>query len=91
MQPILASARSQISVDGFTILTDPVFSSRIGIKIGPFTVGLKRLVHPAVSPLELPVPDLILLSHAHMDHFDLPSLRALESQETRVVTASSRR
>src|ERR1700681_4713346 len=37
-----------IRVDGFTILTDPVFSTRIGIKIGPFTLGMKRLVHPAV-------------------------------------------
>ena len=38
-----------ICVDGFTILTDPVFSTRIGIKIGPFTLGLKRLVSPAVE------------------------------------------
>src|SRR5579863_5323558 len=36
-----------IRVDGFTILTDPVFSSRIGIQIGPFILGMKRLVHPA--------------------------------------------
>jgi hypothetical protein len=54
-----------IRVDGFTILTDPVFSARIGIKIGPFTLGMKRLVHPAVQLPELPAPDLILLSHAH--------------------------
>ena len=78
-----------ISVDGFTILTDPVFSARIGIKIGPLTVGLKRLVHPAVDPLELPVPDLILLSHAHMDHLDRPSLRKLENLRTSVITAVS--
>jgi L-ascorbate metabolism protein UlaG (beta-lactamase superfamily) len=76
-----------LSVDGFTILTDPVFSSRIGIKIGPFTVGLKRLVHPAVAPFELPVPDLILLSHAHMDHLDRPSLRKLENLKSTVITA----
>src|SRR5579872_2142429 len=76
-----------ISVDGFTILTDPVFSARIGIKIGPFTLGVKRQVHPAVQPLELPVPDLILLSHAHMDHLDRPSLRKLENRRTSVITA----
>ena len=76
-----------IRVDGFTILTDPVFSARIGIKIGPFTLGVKRLVHPAVHPLELPVPDLILLSHAHMDHLDRPSLRKLENLRTSVITA----
>jgi len=76
-----------INVDGFTILTDPVFSERIGVKIGPFTVGLKRLVHPAATPLELPVPDLILLSHAHMDHLDRPSLRKLENLGSTVITA----
>jgi L-ascorbate metabolism protein UlaG (beta-lactamase superfamily) len=77
-----------INVDGFTILTDPVFSARIGVRIGPLTVGLKRLVYPAVAPLELPVPDLILLSHAHMDHLDRPSLRKLENLRTSVITAA---
>jgi L-ascorbate metabolism protein UlaG (beta-lactamase superfamily) len=32
---------------------------------------------------------LILLSHAHMDHFDRPSLRRLENLGTTVVTAAS--
>src|ERR1700678_2112346 len=78
-----------IRVDGFTILTDPVLSRRIGIGIGPITIGMKRLVDPAVSLAELPAPDLILLSHAHMDHFDLPSLRRLENRGTAVITASN--
>jgi L-ascorbate metabolism protein UlaG (beta-lactamase superfamily) len=77
-----------LKVDGFTILTDPVFSTRAGIKIGPFTLGVKRLVCPAVRLPELPVPDLILLSHAHMDHLDRPSLRKLENLGTTVVTAA---
>src|ERR1700758_5208873 len=51
-----------IRVDGFTILTDPVFSTRIGIRIGPLTLGLKRLVHPALDLSEVGTPDLILLS-----------------------------
>jgi L-ascorbate metabolism protein UlaG (beta-lactamase superfamily) len=69
-------------------LTDPVFSDRAGLNFGPLTLGLKRLVKPAVAAPQLPKIDLILLSHAHMDHFDLPSLRKLESRGTRVVTAS---
>jgi L-ascorbate metabolism protein UlaG (beta-lactamase superfamily) len=76
-----------IRVDGFTILTDPVFSARIGISLGPFTLGMKRLVHPAVQIPELLVPDLILLSHAHMDHLDRPSLRRVENPATTVITA----
>ena len=78
-----------IRVDGFTILTDPVFSSRIGIQIGPFVLGMKRLVHPAVTLPDLPAPNLILLSHAHMDHLDRPSLRKLENRRTTVITAAS--
>lgn len=77
-----------IRVDGFTLLTDPVFSTRIGIHIGPITLGMKRLVYPAAVPANLPTPDLILLSHAHMDHLDRPSLRQLENPNTTVITAA---
>lgn len=76
-----------VKVDGFTFITDPVFSTRVGIGIGPFTLGLKRLVEPALTVKDLPKIDAVLLSHAHMDHFDLPSLRSLESQGTTVITA----
>ena len=78
-----------LSIDGFTVLTDPVFSSKIGINFGAMTIGLKRLVEPAVQVSAFPRPDLILLSHAHMDHFDLPSLRRLGNRESTVVTAAS--
>lgn len=77
-----------LSIDGFTILTDPVFSAKIGINFGAMTIGLKRLVEPALQVSAFHRPDLILLSHAHMDHFDLPSLRRLTNCETTVVTAS---
>lgn len=77
-----------MKVDGFTIITDPVFSSRVGISLGPMTLGIKRLVEPAGTVAELPHVDLIVLSHAHMDHFDLPSLRSLENSRTQVVTAA---
>src|SRR5262249_49635723 len=60
----------------------------IGIGLGPVTLGLKRIVAPALALAELPRIDLILLSHAHMDHFDLPSLRHLEGRATRVITAA---
>ena len=35
------------------------------------------------------MPQLILLSHAHMDHFDVPSLKALENKQTSIITAAS--
>jgi len=77
-----------LKIDGFTILTDPVFSARIGLNFGPVTVGIKRLVEVAASVHDLPRIDLIVLSHAHMDHFDVPSLRHLENAHTQVVTAA---
>lgn len=77
-----------LKIDGTTILTDPVLGNRVGIRVGPMTVGLKRLVAPALRVNQLPKIDLILLSHAHMDHFDLATLRALENRSTTVVTAA---
>jgi L-ascorbate metabolism protein UlaG (beta-lactamase superfamily) len=77
-----------LKVDGATILTDPVFSDRAGLNLPLVTLGVKRLVAPALALEELPKIDVILLSHAHFDHFDIPSLRALESRGTTVVTAA---
>ncbi len=76
-----------LKVDGFTILTDPVFSDRVGLRLGPVMLGVKRLLAPALEPRDLPKIDLVLLSHAHMDHWDLPSLGALESRDTEVINA----
>ena len=78
-----------LKIDGVTVLTDPVLGRRVGLKLGPMTVGLKRLVEPALRVVELPKIDLILLSHAHMDHFDIRSLRHLENRGTTVITASN--
>lgn len=77
-----------LKLDGIIILTDPVFSSRAGLNFGPVTLGIKRLTRPALKLAQLPKIDLVLLSHAHMDHVDLPSLRALENRGTVVITAS---
>jgi L-ascorbate metabolism protein UlaG (beta-lactamase superfamily) len=64
-----------INFYGTRILTDPVFSNKIGLNVARLmTLGPKRLVEPALTIHELPPIDLILLSHAHMDHLDLPSL-----------------
>ena len=60
---------------GTKIITDPVFARTIGINIlGLTTIGPNRLVEPALKFEELPPIDLILLSHAHMDHLDVSSL-----------------
>lgn len=76
-----------INFYGTTILTDPVMFERIGCEVGGFTIGRKRLVAPALSIAELPKIDVVLLSHAHMDHMDLPTLKALP-KTAQIVTAA---
>lgn len=73
----LGHATVLIDFYGLRILTDPVFGSRIGFSLGVGTMGPKRYVAPALSLAELPPIDVVLLSHAHMDHLDLPSLSHL--------------
>jgi len=83
----LGHATVLLNFHGCVILTDPVFFSRIGINIGPITFGPKRYISAALRPRELPPIDLLLLSHAHMDHLDQRSLRQID-RSTTVVTAS---
>ncbi len=75
-----------LNLFGLTVLTDPVLFSRCGIRLPFFTIGPKRLTQPALTIPELPPIDLILLSHAHFDHFDWRTLRSFE-RRTQVVTA----
>jgi L-ascorbate metabolism protein UlaG (beta-lactamase superfamily) len=82
----LGHATVLINFYGIHILTDPAFGNRIGVSLGLGTIGPKRYVASALRPRELPPIDLLLLSHAHMDHMDLPSLRRFNS-DTFTVTA----
>lgn len=69
-----------LRLGGLTILTDPVFSLRVGLGFGLMTAGPQRLQRPALAIDELPPVDVILLSHAHFDHLDRPSLARLPKQ-----------
>src|SRR5213596_4407429 len=75
-----------INFFGIKILTDPVLFPRIGIRLPGLTIGPKRLTAPALQFHELPNIDLILLSHAHFDHFDLRTLRCF-GESTTVINA----
>lgn len=79
-----------INLFGFRIITDPVFTERIGLNIlNMFTLGPRRLVLPAISPEELPPIDLILLSHAHMDHLDTRSLNSFDRKIPIVIAKNT--
>lgn len=82
----LGHATTLINFYGINILTDPALGNRVGVSVGVGTAGPKRFVAPALRIAELPRIDVVLLSHAHMDHMDLPTLRRL-GRETFTVTA----
>jgi len=71
---------------GIRVLTDPALGNRVGISVGFGMAGPKRFIAPALRFKELPPIDVVVLSHAHMDHMDLPSLRKVPA-ETPVITA----
>ena len=67
-----------LQVAGLIVLTDPVWSRRIGPLPWP---GIKRVSPPAVGFGDLPKIDVVLLSHNHYDHLDRPTLAALERRD----------
>ncbi|MBY0311911.1 MAG: MBL fold metallo-hydrolase [Phycisphaerales bacterium] len=83
-----------LHIGGINILTDPVFSDRIGMRLFGRTFGIRRVRPPALDVDHLPGIDVVLLSHAHFDHLDRPSLERLAAGPGRgavVVTATSTR
>jgi len=63
---------------GTRVITDPSLFERVGLRLGPIaTIGPKRFVDPPLKPDAIGTLDIILVTHAHMDHLDLPSLRSL--------------
>ncbi len=76
---------------GLNVITDPVLFSSVGIDLFGTTIGIRRYTEPSIRPEELPKIDLVLLSHAHMDHTNLESLEFLTSRqpgEIDCITAS---
>lgn len=69
---------------GLNVLTDPVYSERVS----PVQwAGPRRVRAPGLAFDRLPPIDLVLLSHNHYDHLDLPTLQRLhETHKPLVVT-----
>ena len=65
-----------------TVLTDPVFSNRAS-PVG--WAGPERLIPPAMSLEQLPSIDVVVISHNHYDHLDLPSLKILQKNNPKLV------
>jgi hypothetical protein len=63
-----------VEIDGRIVLTDPVWSERCS----PSTlVGPKRFHPPPIALDELPPVDVVIISHDHYDHLDMPAVQFL--------------
>ncbi|HMG03237.1 MAG TPA: MBL fold metallo-hydrolase [Edaphobacter sp.] len=58
-----------LQIGGRNVLVDPVFATRL--------VVLRRQRRPGILVEEMPPIDLVLVTHAHMDHLDISSLRRI--------------
>ncbi len=82
----LGHATLLMDFDGVRVISDPTLFYRVGLSLGPFgTIGPHRIVAPPLQPKQLRTIDLIVITHAHMDHLDLPSLQALPKRATVVA------
>ncbi len=71
-----------LQTEGLNILTDPIWSERCS----PVSwAGPRRHRIPGIRLEELPKIDLILLSHNHYDHCDLPTLRHLVQRDAPTI------
>ncbi|MBV8055793.1 MAG: MBL fold metallo-hydrolase [Deltaproteobacteria bacterium] len=73
---------------GVRVISDPSLFERVGLRLGPFiTIGPHRLAPAPLKPSQLQHLDVILVTHAHMDHLDLNSLKALPKSAVVVACA----
>ncbi len=56
-----------VAIGGLNVLIDPVFATRL--------ILLRRQRRVGVRRQDLPAIDLVLVTHAHMDHLNRPTLR----------------
>ncbi|MGW0823470.1 MBL fold metallo-hydrolase [Streptomyces sp. NPDC002845] len=66
-------------IDGHRVLFDPVWGERCS----PFNFAGPKRLHPVPVPLAALGPvDVVVISHDHYDHLDLPTIKTLAGSDT---------
>jgi len=74
----LGHATVLLQSQGINVLTDPMLTARAS----PFIwFGPKRQTKAPIFVDELPHIDVIVISHNHYDHMDLPTLKAIDKKQ----------
>lgn len=85
----LGHATVLINFYGVRVMTDPTLFRRIGVDGRITSIGPLRLTACALDPAELPEIDVVLVSHAHFDHLDTPSLAAVRGRPAAVMASKT--
>ncbi len=80
----LGHATALLEIDGYRLLTDPVWGRRCSPSR---TVGPERLHPPPLALEALPALDAVVISHDHYDHLDMGTVRALARTQRCVFVA----
>lgn len=72
-------ASTLVEIDGVRVLVDPMWSNRASPSR---LIGPRRLFDPPQALTELPAPDVVVVSHDHYDHLDMPTVRDIAKRST---------
>lgn len=75
-----------VQAGGLNILTDPIWSDHAS----PFPgiAGPTRVAKPGIAFDDVPKIDIIVVSHNHYDHMDLPTLKRLWERDRPLIVTS---
>jgi len=74
-----------VQTAGFNILTDPQWSDYASPVPG---IGPRRVAQPGIAFDDLPKIDIVVVSHNHYDHMDLPTLKRLWERDRPLIVTS---